>query len=378
MNMIQVVAVQGQGIACASPASLMRRRSRGNRFKPAMRPALILVSWTLLAGLTPLPISAAEIEEQDPAYYHIGELAGSLRSTEPPPLFDADPQHLWNRLFAAVAIRPSLLPSRRGGAPVARIEGGDRIEFFGWGGTTYWDEPANVAKLEELLDQFLAQGGETLSTDPLKRVLLQRDLWTLFDFLTIRHIGRRGDIETRHRRDELCGKLARAIHALALPAKTLAKLPDNYAMAIQSGRFAATHDFDPKREYLPPRILSGADEWQELDFYQARRSEDVERRYVFLHMRAFQGRSYFRVFCRFPNGRSQLEDYLRELDATGIDWRASAQHGSVALKPDAPQLPAGTEVALLQFLIAPIRTCNWSQRHSSNRSVCLFSRAPAE
>jgi hypothetical protein len=69
-------------------------------------------------------------------------------------------------------------------------------------------------------------------------------------------------------------------------------------------------------------------------------------------MRAFQGRSYFRVFCRFPNGRPQLEEYLRELDADGIDWRASAQHGSIALKPGAPELPAGTEVALLQFLIA--------------------------
>src|ERR1700730_9660199 len=305
-----------------------------------MRTMLILVCWTLL---TPSPILAADVEEQDPAYYHTGELAGSLRSNNPLPLFDADPQHLWNRLFAAVTIRPSRLPSVKGGPPVARIEGGDRIEFFGWGGTTYWDESANVAQLERHLDQFLGQGGEKLSTDPLKRVLLQHDLWTLFDFLMIGHMGRRGDFETRHRRNELCRKLARAIHALALPAETLAKLPDNYNLAIQSGRFATTHDFDPNRDYLPPLILSGADEWQELDFYQARRSEDVERRYVFLHMRAFQGRSYFRVFCRFPNGRSQFESYLGMLDAKGIDWRASAQHGSIMLMPDAPELPAGTE-----------------------------------
>jgi hypothetical protein len=317
-----------------------------------MRTALILVCGTLWLELTPSRIRAAELEEQDPAYYHTGELAGSLRSNEPPPLFDPDPQHLWNRLFAAVTIRPSLLPSVRGGPPVARIEGGDRIEFFGWGGTTYWDEPANIAALEALLDRFLGERGERLSTDPLKRVLFQHDLWTLFDFLMIRHIARHGDLETRHRRHELCRKLTRAIQALALPPERLARLPDNYSLAIQSGRFAATHDFDPKRDYLPPRILSGADEWQELDFYQARRSEDVERRYVFLHMRAFQGRSYFRVFCRFPKGRVQLENYLRELDATGIDWRASAQHGSIMLKPGAPELPAGTEVALLQFLIA--------------------------
>jgi len=317
-----------------------------------MRTARNLVCWTLLTALSPSAIVAAELEDHDPAYYHTGELAGSLRSNDPLPLFDADPQHLWNRLFAAVTIRSSLLPSVRGGPPVARIEGGDRIEFFGWGGTTYWDAPGNVARFERLLDQFLGEGGAKLSTHPLKRVLLQHDLWTLFDFLMVRHIARIGDLDIRQRRGELCHKLACAIQLLSLPKETLAKLPDNYSLAIQSGHFAATHDFGPKRDYLPPRLLSGNDEWQELDFYQARRSEDVERRYVFLHMRAFQGRSYFRVFCRFPKGRPQLENYLRELDARGIDWRASAQHGSIALAPDAPKLPAGTEVSLVQFLIA--------------------------
>jgi hypothetical protein len=69
-------------------------------------------------------------------------------------------------------------------------------------------------------------------------------------------------------------------------------------------------------------------------------------------MRAFQGRSCFRVFCRFPNGRPQLEANLQDIDAKGIDWRASAQHGSISLTPDAPKLPPGTEVALLQFLVA--------------------------
>src|SRR5215471_8382571 len=137
-----------------------------------MRMWLFLLCSGFLTSLTLPPVHAAEFNEQDPAYHHTGELAGSLRSTEPLPLFDADPQHLWNRVFAAVTIRNSFLPSVRNGPPVARIEGGDRIEFFGWGGTTYWDEPANVARLEELLDQFLEQKGERRSTDPLKRVLL--------------------------------------------------------------------------------------------------------------------------------------------------------------------------------------------------------------
>src|SRR6187401_2286056 len=141
-----------------------------------MRTALVLACGTLLTALPPSPGRSAEIAEQDPAYYHSGDLAGSLRSAEPLPLFDADPQHLWNRLFAAVTIRSSSLPSVRRGPTVPRIGGGDRIEFFGWGGTTYWDYPASVAQLERLLDQFLAEGGAKLSTNPLKRVLLQNDL----------------------------------------------------------------------------------------------------------------------------------------------------------------------------------------------------------
>jgi hypothetical protein len=61
-----------------------------------MRTARIAVCVMLLA---PLPLAAAELAEQDPAYYHTGELAGSLRANAPLPLFDADPQHLWNRIF---------------------------------------------------------------------------------------------------------------------------------------------------------------------------------------------------------------------------------------------------------------------------------------
>jgi hypothetical protein len=236
--------------------------------------------------------------------------------------------------------------------PVPRIEGGDTIEFLAWPGTTYWEEPETVARLESLLDHFLNQNGEQLSNAPLKRVILQRDLWAVFDFLISQNILRKGDLETRRRRSQLCHRIARVMRALALPANAIASLPDGYALAVQSGRFAATHDFDPKRDYLPARLMSDSNEWQELDFYQPKLSEDVERRFVFLHMRAFKGRSYFRVFYRFPEGRPQLEAFLRKVDAEGLDWRASGQHGSLMLKHDAPQIPAGTEVALVQSMIA--------------------------
>src|SRR4029078_2081107 len=131
----------------------------------------------------------------------------------------------------------------------------------------------------------------------------------------------------RRRRTELCRKLARAIKALALPAEELAKLPNNFELAVKSGYFAASHEFDPKRNYLPPRLLADRQEWPELDFHQPTLHEDIERRFVFLHTRAFRGRSYFRVFYRFPEGRQQLEEYLKQVEAVGVDCKTAGQNG---------------------------------------------------
>lgn len=306
----------------------------------------------LVVGLACIPLSAADIPDLDPAFFHDGELAGSLRSADPLPLYDVNPQHLWNGLHAAISIRESFLPSKRGGTPIRRIEGGDRIEFLAWPGTIYWDEPDTVARIDGLLDEFRNQHGEQFIADPLKRVILQHDLWGVFDFYMKRNIERRGDLEARRRRTELCRRLAHVIQSLALPADTLAQLPDNYAIALQSGHFDATHDNDPARNYLPLYLLTDRQEWPELDFHQPQRHEDIERRFVFLHMLAFRGRSYFRVFYRFPDGRTQLEAYLKDLDEHWVDWKFSALNGHMRLKPDTPQIPAGTEVSLVQFLIA--------------------------
>ncbi|MFO1096059.1 MAG: hypothetical protein U0992_22550 [Planctomycetaceae bacterium] len=306
----------------------------------------------LVVGLACIPLSAADTPDLDPAFFHDGELAGSLRSADPLPLYDVNPQHLWNRLHAAISIRESFLPSKRGGTPIRRIEGGDRIEFLSWPGTTYWDEPESVARIDALLDEFRDQHGEQLVTDPLKHVILQHDLWAVFDSYMKRNIERRGDLEARRRRTELCRRLAHVIQLLALPADTLARLPDNYAIALQSGHFDATHGNDPARNYLPPHLLTDCQEWPELDFHQPQRPRRTLSGDSSFCMLAFRGRSYFRVFYRFPDGRTQLEAYLKDLDEHWVDWKFSALNGYMRLKPDTPQIPAGTEVSLVQFLIA--------------------------
>jgi ribosomal protein L34E len=129
------------------------------------------------------------------------------------------------------------------------------------------------------------------------------------------------------------------------------KLPDTYAVALASNGFVAEHQGDAARNYLPAHLLSDRDEWVEMDFYQPDLHEDLADRFITLHTRAYRGRSYFRIFYRYPGGRGALAEYLRRLDAKGVDWRQAAQNGFIDLREDAPQFPAGTEFALVQFMM---------------------------
>jgi hypothetical protein len=295
---------------------------------------------------------SAEPERLDSVYYRDGELGGSLKSDAPLPLYDADPQSLANRLFAAFYIRTSDIPTKRGGQPVRRIEGGDIIDFLAWSGSDYWSTEETCERLSRLLDECLAEPSRLRPADPLRRAMLQRDLWAPFDFLVTRNIAREGDKETRQRRDRICRKLAAVLRSLTLSQAEIASLPDTYALAIKSGRFATEHRMNPAIDYLPPGLLGNTDEWQEIDFFQPSDiHEDIQERFITLHTRNYKARSYFRVFYRFPGGRAELEDYLKYVDADAIDWKRSAQRGFIQVRDGVLQIPVGTEVALVQSLI---------------------------
>lgn len=339
-------------------------------------------------------------------YYREGPLRGSLKSNQPLPLYDADPTHLWNRLFAAFYIRPSELPSRPdypkdstkldewdrklragqlpAGPVVKRIEGGDIPAFPAWQKTRYYSDPATFERTVKLLDEFINTHGERLIDDPLKRAFLQRDLWAVFDHLAAQNIARFNDPartgrqasvpdyqvntfwKSDHqlgpeelqadpariaRRETLCQKLAVVIKRLALPRPTIKALPDNYAAAIRSGRFVAEHEFDPKPNYLPPGLLTQPDEWVEIDTSSAHLNREAEEGQMMLLTWSIRGRSYYRVFWRFPGGRRAVEDYLGYLQREGVDWEKTARHGSIAYKPGVRQIPVGTEAAIVQYMV---------------------------
>ncbi len=119
--------------------------------------SLLIVAVFLLFSLAS-PIYGEDLHE----YFHAdGPLAGTLKSDRPLPLYDANPQHLWNRMFSAFYIRPRPLPASGGQPATTRFEGGDVIEFLAWGKTEYWSGIAVFEKVNPLLDEFLPRGGET-------------------------------------------------------------------------------------------------------------------------------------------------------------------------------------------------------------------------
>jgi len=309
--------------------------------------SLFAVAMTLYCG-----VLDAESSDLGTYFHHDGPLAGTLKSDTPLPLYDADPSHLWNRVYAAFYIRPRVLPATEDVPEMVRYEGGDVIEFLAWGKTEYWSSKQVFQKVAPLLDEFLDGDGARLIMDPLKRVVLQHDLWAPYDHLIDLNNRRIGDLEERARRDILCAKLAKCIHLLALSDRELDQLPDTYAVAVKSGAFVPQHSFDAAANYLPHGLLNDTNEWTEIDFYYPNMHEDIMDRFISLHARSFHGRSHYRIFYRFPKGREQVVAYLAELQEKGIDWKYSAQFGFTRLLPDAPQIPVGTEVLLLQQTIA--------------------------
>ncbi|MFA6543755.1 MAG: hypothetical protein WCS99_04970 [Limisphaerales bacterium] len=356
----------------------------------------------LLALLTSFgaPTRSADLSPADvpPGWYHAeGPLRGSLKSDAPLPLYDAKPEHLWNRLFAAFYIRPSELPSRPEYPPdstkldewdrkmrsgklppgpvVRRIEGGDVPGFLAWPRTRHFSEPATFQRTDKLLEEFLETRGERLIDDPLKRAFFQRDLWAVFDHLVGQNIARFGDADLSRRRaavpdyrvdaedlqhsdpeaiqhrETLCRKLAVVIQRLALSKAAIEALPDNYAAAVRSGAFSAWQAADSRTNYLPSGLLTQPSDWVEIDNAPGSLHHDKREGQLAYTTWSIRGRSYHRVFWRFPGGRPALEDYLAYLQREGVDWEKSARQGSVALKRSVRQIPAGTETAIVQFMV---------------------------
>jgi hypothetical protein len=251
-----------------------------------------------------------------------------LAAQQPPVvrIYDANPQHPWNRLHAALFVRVG-----RDG----RDYGGDRVDPLLWVGSRYLLKGPAHDHAAALLREFVDTHGDRLIDDPLKRALLQRDLWMVFDWLDGRHFSSENPRLTaddeRVGQEELRRPLATVIARLALTRAQIDALPDNYASAAGT-------------EGMPADLFTPGGPWVNL----GRPEGPIARAHV-----ADEGagkNSVFLVMIRLPRGRDATLGYLERLRAFSAALWVSDPSISRDLSPypnpALPQFPEGTEVVL--------------------------------
>ena len=90
-------------------------------------------------------------------------------------LYDADPIHLWNRIHSALFLRIARDGTRFGE---------DGLDPLLWPRSQFLLLGECHKYVVSVLDEFLAKEGHKLIKDPIKKVLFQRDLWSVFDWLS--------------------------------------------------------------------------------------------------------------------------------------------------------------------------------------------------
>lgn len=258
--------------------------------------------------------------------------ADSPRNPEAVTHYDPDPAHLWNRLHAALLTRPD---------GQGKTLGRDALDPLFFPTTKRLLEGPTHTQAVQLLDAFLADGHK-LVRDPVRRAVLQRDLWSVFDWAA-HPFGNAYNSPIEIRSGPLQERLAQAIRKLAPSPAQADALPDNFAQAVQAREHPiAFNPEQPSAPFLPPDLFDPAGPWVGVTGPRELRSPLAGE-----HASVFAGRSVFLVFIRLPEGRQATLSYLDRLNAFPKPWRGPSREPN----PEAPQFPTGTQVALVRRLL---------------------------
>lgn len=257
----------------------------------------------------------------------------ALESSDASTVYDSDTNHLWNRLNQVLFQRTAL---------DGKKYGLDELDILYWATTSHLLTEPSHQQARTVLDEFINSHGERLISDPLKRTLLQRDLWELFDWLVIQE---QEWGESKVVSQELETKLVRVIRRLALDTNQIGSLPDNYAQA-DARRIAD----------LPHDLFNTNGEWVSV-------ANGLYGTIAPVHMESFDGHSGFSVMLHVPGGRQAALNYLGKLrsfalfdhtwsyESNRLSWRSTNEpKDNLELNPQTPQFPTNTEWALVRSL----------------------------
>ncbi len=254
-------------------------------------------------------------------------------------LFHSDSNHLWNRLHEALFVRMD---------KDGKEHGRDAVDPLLWPGTSkFLLQDKSHQEVLALLDEFISKDGGKLIKDPLRRAVMQHDLWAIFDWTAnafnplpfggVIDPKKLATAELNDARKALRQRLAKVIANLALSEKEIASLPNNYVEALASKTFAEKFDKkNPARPMLPVDLFDPEGSW-----VCVRGALDGPSAPV--HMKYYRGRSPFLVFLKLPGGREATLSYLKQLN----------EHSAKVLQHEGwnknlPLFPEGTAVALVR------------------------------
>lgn len=244
-----------------------------------------------------------------------------------PVIYDEQPDHVWNRLHAALLIRTG---------PDGKDYGGDRLEPLLWNESRHLLQGHSEQKAVAVLKEFNRDEGEQLIDDPVKHAILQRDLWLVANWLS----GTSGS------EGRLAEELGKAIRRLALSPRKIANLPDNFAAAVASKRHADHFDATrPEQAYLPPDLFQDNGPWVCVG-----RTDGLTAPF---HFNSPFNNSVFLVFLKLPGGREETLDFLTRLNKLEQLLLPNVDEDTKLIAPflphpDFPAWPNGTEVALVR------------------------------
>jgi len=247
----------------------------------------------------------------------------------PEPRYDPDPRHLWNRLDDTLFTRT---------APDGERFANTELDILYWDSTRHLLTSPSREQAIQVLDEFIRGRGERSIRDPVKRAILQRDLWALFDWSARDRSWAEPGVSELQARADLQKRLVTVIKRLALPPDAIDALPDNYAEA--AARL--------EEQGIPQGLFSPDGTWQLVGQSYGPAANE--------HAIGFGGRSVFLVFVKFPGGRQPALEYLKTLRefSPALVFLTEMQPGGpqrvLRTNPATPQFPVGTQWALVRRL----------------------------
>jgi hypothetical protein len=258
-------------------------------------------------------------------------------------VYDADPGHLWNRLYAALYVRTT---------DDGQSHGQDELDPLVWENSTYLLTEPRYQQILGLLNEFLERRGDKFIADPLKIAVFQHDLWAVFDWLADPAVEPKV-VDAGAKRRALRNGLAPVIRSLALSVEQIDRLPDNYRVALASEAYPPRQDpAHAEKAFLPPDLFDAHGPWVHFQTGDGK-PFPFEKPTALTHVYFVGGRSAFFVFMNLPGGRQSTLSFMQELNAfpKPVAHRTGGIAGLSSNPGSSPSPPSGTKLALVRRMM---------------------------